>query len=125
MIYNTKKFINLAFKKGVMRSILLFQISLLVLIAAANANALDPSLEVRCCWELTEQTPNDGSCTNLNLSVEDCNPILNEWDKTAADFANSTSPTSALLGMKVIAGTGLIAIVIVVWHIRKRFSKKQ
>jgi len=72
-----------------MKNILLILALLFAL--ATPAFALSPTLEVDCCYELVENITyqfTDGQCPALNLTNEQCEPILAGWARTQLYFSS-------------------------------------
>lgn len=80
--------------------------------------ALDPSLEVRCCWAIQEGRTSIDECSELELTAERCAEVLKDWDKTQKAWLIQTS-----LEYKIIPVVIVVLIVVAIWYIKKKKSQ--
>lgn len=95
-------------------------IIIFLLILQQLVYALDPSNDVRCCWDLRDNKQIDISCNYLN--EEKCQSVLADWEKTEKAWIQLNSPSS-IVPLFIIGG--IIIFSILIWYFIKRKSKKK
>jgi len=109
---------------------------LIVLMLSATVSALSPSIEVECCYQLTEgwEAENEemqNECAEFNLTEEKCVPLLKAWDKTVKwyaeemeDYVFDKEVARFIKGVSIIGG---VAFALIIWYLvsRKKTAKKK